>query len=564
MLIFPAQAQTTWQTTGDFLINITESGITISIEGVSTGTGTTTGTTLTGTTTGTMVETTTTGTEFQQALAWMYANGLTMYNNESDYRPNDGLLREEAAKIIGQAFVVLGYNQTTKNTNCTFWDSTTIDPTLTTHVTNTCKRGIFKGTNDGNFLPKQQLTRPQSMALLIRIFEGKMSNESRTPRRGDYYVKGQAIGLTTLNNQVAFDSTITREEIAIYIYRLKKIVNNETMKLMMLSRLAELTNTGTTNTTGILNSFAWLADSLSVNNDPELLEAIRWMNDNGLTNFKTIAEYMPFEVLNREQAAKVLSMFAAVFGLNTNTNTSLNCVFQDINTAESSLVTYIERVCQLGIMQWSNGYFLPKENINKSQFVAAIIRLFEGKKLDETSNPRWKNYFEEAQDLGMIGPADAVTFDNPITRYEVALFLHRFKVKFQILQNINSSNIPNQIISTVPWSIATGTNNMPEARVYVDMNLLLNKNFSIGYIQLFDQRYKIVRTKIAENIASTDSFERYGDLFTLDSEEKVGTALFIINNYNLIQGTIRIGANDTYIIDPITNTNAYYKITRTK
>lgn len=67
-----------------------------------------------------MVETTTTGTEFQQALAWMYANGLTMYNNESDYRPNDGLLREEAAKIIGQAFVVLGYNQTTKNTNCTF------------------------------------------------------------------------------------------------------------------------------------------------------------------------------------------------------------------------------------------------------------------------------------------------------------------------------------------------------------------------------------------------------------------------------------------------------------
>lgn len=555
ILIFPAQAQTTGEDTGDFQISITESWITIIMEGETT--------TSEGETWTTMIETTTTGTEFQQALAWMYANGLTMYNNETDYRPNDGLLREEAAKIIGQAFVVLGYNQTTKNTDCTFSDSAIMDPTLTAHITNTCKRGIFKGTDNGNFLPKEQLTRPQSMALLVRIFEWKFSNESRLPRWGDYYIKWQAMGLTTLNNQVAFDSNITREEMAIYIYRLKNIVSNETLKLMMIGRLSELDSTEQT-TTGLLNNFAGLADSLSVNNDPELLEAIRWMNDNELTNFKTIAEYMPFEVLNREQAAKVLTMFAAVFGLNQTSNTSLNCVFQDINNADSSLVTYIENVCQLGIMQGSNWRFLPKENINKSQFVAAIIRLFEGKKLDETTNPRWKNYFEEAQELWMIGPADAVTFDNPITRYEVALFLHRFKVKFQILQNLNSSNIPNQIISTVPWSLITGANNMPEARVYVDMNLLLNKNFSIGYIEIFGERYKIVRTKISENIASADSFERYGDLFTLDSEEKIGTTLFIINSYNLVQGTIRIGATNTYVIDPISNTNAYYKLNQTK
>jgi len=76
--------------------------------------------------------------------------------------------------------------------------------------------------------------------------------------------------------------------------------------------------------------------------------------------------------------------------------------------------------------------------------------LFEGKKLDETMNPRRKNYFEKAQEIGMIGPADAVTFDNPITRYEVALFLYRFKVKYQILQNLNNNTVQNQVISTVP------------------------------------------------------------------------------------------------------------------
>ncbi|MDD3049387.1 MAG: S-layer homology domain-containing protein [Bacilli bacterium] len=244
---------------------------------------------------------------------------------------------------------MLGYDQATKNSNCTFEDNEQIDPTLATHVANTCRRGIFKGTTDGKFLPREQLTRPQSMALLVRIFEGKISNENRTPRRGDYYVKGQAMGLTTLNNQVSFDSNITRREMAIYIYRLKNIASNETLRLMMLGRLAEL-DTNETPTTGLLNNFAGLADSLSVNNDPELSEAIRWMNDNGLTSYQTIAAYMPFDVLNREQAAKVLAKFATVFGLQ-NTSTSLNCVFQDIHDADPSLISSIEQACQLGIMQ---------------------------------------------------------------------------------------------------------------------------------------------------------------------------------------------------------------------
>jgi len=117
-----------------------------------------------------------TGSEFQQALAWMYANGLTKYNNETDYRANDWLTREEAAKIIGQAFITLWYSQDSKNNSCGFIDSNEIDPTLSSFVVNTCKRGIFKGTTDNKFLPTQKLSRPQAMALLVRIFEGKISN----------------------------------------------------------------------------------------------------------------------------------------------------------------------------------------------------------------------------------------------------------------------------------------------------------------------------------------------------------------------------------------------------
>jgi hypothetical protein len=194
-VIFPAKAETT----GNFQIIIDPITKKISIN---TGTGTittgtiTTGTVSTGTTTGTgttgnanTTTTTYTGTEFAQALAWMYDNELTKYDNEIDYRPDDGLTREEAAKIIGQAFIALGYTQSIKNTLCTFSDASTINPTLVEFVTNACKRGIFKGTTDNKFFPTQKLTRPQAMALLVRIFEGKVSNESKIPRWGEYYIK---------------------------------------------------------------------------------------------------------------------------------------------------------------------------------------------------------------------------------------------------------------------------------------------------------------------------------------------------------------------------------------
>jgi len=237
LLTFSTKAETS----GDFQIIIDPITHQINVV-INTGSANT-GTTITGNTeTGTIATNTNTtgtnnvftGTEFQQALARMYANGLTKYSDENEYRPDDGLLREEAAKMIGQAFKVLGYPQTTKNNNCSFSDNDQIDPTLSSYITDSCKRGIFKGTTDGKFLPKEQLTRPQSMAVLVRIFEGKPSNENRTPRWGDYYVKGQAMGLTTLNNQVAFDTSITRREMAIYIYRLKNIVTNDTLKVMML------------------------------------------------------------------------------------------------------------------------------------------------------------------------------------------------------------------------------------------------------------------------------------------------------------------------------------------
>lgn len=143
----------------------------------------------------------------------------------------------------------------------------------------------------------------------------------------------------------------------------------------------------------------------------------------------------------------------------------------------------------------------------------------------------------------------------------MALFLYRFKIKYQITQNLNNNTIQNQIISTVPGSISTGTNNMPESNIYVDMNLLQNGNLDVGYLEIFGQRYKVVKSKT--EIYLTNNIARYGDIFSLDKEQKIGTVSFIVSNLSLLDGTVRIG-DSTFIISPIANTNAYYKISQTK
>ncbi len=48
-----------------------------------------------------------TGDELDKAHYRMYQNGLTKYDTLSGYRPDDPLLRQEAAKIIGQAYQIL-------------------------------------------------------------------------------------------------------------------------------------------------------------------------------------------------------------------------------------------------------------------------------------------------------------------------------------------------------------------------------------------------------------------------------------------------------------------------
>jgi len=75
------------------------------------------------------------------------------------------------------------------------------------------------------------------------MFEGSVSFEGSNPRRSDYYLKGKAIGLTSVNSQTAFDAPITRQEMAIYIYRLRNIVIDQAAKANALNKISALNQT---------------------------------------------------------------------------------------------------------------------------------------------------------------------------------------------------------------------------------------------------------------------------------------------------------------------------------
>ena len=515
--------------------------------------------------------------EFQNALSRLYFNKITKYNTTGDFRMYDNLTREEAAKMMVQSYLSLWFPAVSKNINCTFTDAKNINPELSWFVNQACQLGLMKG-NKWLFLPQNALSRPEAMTILIRMFEGQSSNENKDPRRSDYYIKGKALGITSLTNS-GFEQNITRYETALYLYRLQNISTDSSLKLKSQQILTTINQTGAiatgTTDTGseseLAQKFSAIANSISVENDPELLEAIRWMNDNGLTNFNTITTYKPFELLLREQSAKIFDIFAKVFKFSQDkltTTTPTECKFTDLKNTDAWLITNIQNVCEMWALAGGNNLFNPKWTLTKWQFITALIRLLDGKKLDESKNPRWTNYYQTALDMGIVGPADALTFDSPITRYEVALFLYRFKVKYQLINNLNSTGVDNLIVNTVSGSVLyqTGLNAsglvinttwFASANVFIDTNLIQNGNFELGYISFLWTTYKVVKSSTETYF--NKNFVRYGDVYDMVSDKKIWTINFVVSNKYVLEWTLRIN-NDSYNMTQLNETSIYYKV----
>jgi hypothetical protein len=502
----------------------------------------------------------------------MYENGLTMYNTVETYRPQDLVTREESAKLVGQLFETLGFEQVDKGFNCAFTDTEQFDPTLAAHIAKVCKWGIFRGNDKTQeYMPHEHLTKGQILAVLTRILEGKLSNENSNPWWIEYYVKMKQIGITNETSLERIDLSLTREEIALLIYRFKNLIVNadgtsslEKIKsqlsgdfdtlLQQLLTQRKLAHTGSGDTSGL--DLDLIVGGTSLANDPEFNEAIRWMYDAGITDYNMSDTYMPFQTLTREQVAKMLDKFAIATNLNVVRNTS-TCTFSDV-ASTSEFSSFITHVCQYGVMNGTNGKFFPQQVVTKAEFIAMLMRLFEGKALDENVFPWWKNYYDKAIELRLISAQDTVTFSAPIARYEVATFLYRLKVRLTMYTNLNDTKIADEIVRMLEDTTSSGASKK-SGKTYVDVLALNNSAFKEGYVEVFDERYKVKKSEMTTYNVGDNSFVWYGDLIDLATDKYVGTITFIMTNGALTEGVIRFSTTkQSYYFSKDTITTTWY------
>ena len=540
--------------------------------------------------------------EFDRALYRMYKNWLTKYDNSDEFRPYDNLTREESAKMIGQLYSVLWFPKEDKWFNCSFVDTNMFDPTLAEYIYNVCRRWIFRWNDKTQqYMPHDNLTKGQLLAVLLRIFEWKMSEESGQPRWIEYYVKAMSLWLTNETNLAKFDQPVSRREASLLIFRFKDMVIDNTQYELYLARLDALkwdnesylkqieefkskrwetadsseinSNTDNSNpdsnwiTTGTWDlAWSWNSVSLEIiawnealTDSPEFIEAINRMYDMWMTSYNTTESFMPYQTITRAQVAKMLDKFATATNL-TGINNVGNCEFSDV-ASWSEYKDSITRVCQYWIMAWSKDKFSPDKTVSKAEFVAMLIRLFDGKTLDETLNPRWTAYYKRAIEIWLISAQDTVTFTSDIARYEVAAYLYRLKVRLTMYNNLNSSQLSEEIIRTLSETQTTNELWKISAKVYVDILALNNTTFNDGYVEILWERYRIKKVDTDAYNVWTNSFVRYWTLYSIETWESTGSVSLILTNGALVEWTIRIN-KDSYYLAKDSATTTYYNLTQ--
>ena len=541
--------------------------------------------------------------EFDKALYWMYMNWLTMYNTPEDFRPYDSLTREEAAKIVGQLYNVLWFPKEDKWFNCSFVDTNLFNPTLAEHIYNVCRWWIFKWNDKTQqYMPRDSLTKGQLLAVLMRIFEWKVSDESGQPWWIEYYVKALALWMTNETNLSKFDQPVSRREASLLISRFKNMVLDEEAYKIYLLRLDNLiwdtdsykkqleelkaqrwesagsgenvTEPTVDNTnpdanwitvaSGSVNTWSnvsleIIAGNETLTDSPEFIEAINWMYDMWMTSYNTTESFMPYNTITRAQVAKMLDKFAIATNM-TEIRNFWTCEFSDV-AADSEFKDAITRVCQYWIMAWAGDKFSPNQVVTKAEFVSMLIRLFDGKTLEENTNPRWLPYYKRAIEIWLISAQDTVTFTSEIARYEVATYLYRLKVRLTMYNNLNSSQLSDEIVKTLDETQETSEEWKVTAKVYVDILALNNSAFTDGYVEILWERYRIKKLNTDSYNVWANSFVRYGTLYSIESWNAVGSISFILTNWALVEWTIRIN-KDAYYLTKDSNTTTYYNLTQ--
>ena len=484
--------------------------------------------------------------QLDEAILRWYTNGLTMYTTITDFNGNNALLREDASKLIYQAARTLWYKGTTFN-ECTFSDLTTVSDSLKQNIAEICKAGGLMKGDKGEFFPFRKLNNAEAITLIARI-AGIKDTTTSSARWTAYlnYVKKLGILNGTDIHEGTMEKTITRWDLIILLHRLGKVYDKYYGDFSQAIDNPANLPTGTSNSSVSIG--AGIVDT------PRFTNSLLWMYNNDMTMFWKASDYDPYNVLTKEQAAKILSTYRKKFI--TTTKEKVVCKYTDI--ANSNLKTYIDDVCNYGIFP-NTTTFDPGYNITKVEFVRAILAM----QWLSTSDSTTQTVIEKALEAELITSSDLTTFDKPITRYEVAIMLHTLYLKNAFIKNLNDNNSIYYVISATSDQNSGATTTQ---KSFIDITTIDSKDFNNGYISIFNNVYKINKKETINYFPT--SYSRYGTISDINTDNVIGTITLaigqkawtkvVVEGYIIFQNTAEI-----FTIMP-TNTAPYYTITKIK
>lgn len=342
------------------------------------------------------------------------------------------------------------------------------------------------------------------------------------------------------------EKKITRWETIILLYRLAEVAQ---------SNGGDFSNIDSSTTTIDNSNSSSVSIGAGIIDAPKFTTALLWMYHNELTIYWRASDFDPFNILTREQAAKILSIYDSKF---TKTTRKWTCSFSD--TTNSSLQAYITDLCGKWVFN-GNKLFRPTQSITKSEFVEALLLL-----IDPTISS-WattQQIINKAIEHELITQTDTKTFDKPITRYEVALMLSDFHFRSAFIENLKSNTSSYNVIS--PANNDSTTYPAWQQKVFIDINSIDAKEFNNGYITIFGKSYKITKKEILHYFPT--SYTWFGEISDVNNDTVIGNiSMAIGQNWGtkiLVEWFISLpDSQQIYTIYP-TNQIPYYLITRIK
>lgn len=179
----------------------------------------------------------------------MYEDDYTRYSTPENYRPFDTLTRQEWAHFLStyaskEVGTILDLQK-----DCTFNDLDQADPTLQNSILFSCLLWIFQW-YEGDFRPQDAMTKAEFLAVLVRSIGGT-ADETKRPRRQDYYETAYERWLTKESDPSKIDQTLSRYEVTLLLYRAYEFLESQAY-IDSIAVTPEI-STGSLTTTGIFD-----------------------------------------------------------------------------------------------------------------------------------------------------------------------------------------------------------------------------------------------------------------------------------------------------------------------